>query len=340
MSPPDGTEKAAGNDKGSSLPNGKDRTLHGAMSGSGSTYQEALLGLASGIVFGAVSPIVGHPFDTVKTRMQAELKYHGVGTVEIVRNIYRNEGIFGFYRGFVPPLLGSMAFRGVLFSAYSGTYAACEHVPILHQEIPFTGGLRPSVLLGAVAASVSRAAIESPFDFVKVRYMVGKGAMEDGIHHANQGLSLNEKAMKSFKTFLRSPVSSVSHFYHGFGATLARTMGLLGSFFVMVDYSVRYAPELVNTPLIGPFFKGGVCATAAWVFAFPFESAKSVIQADTTGKYRKMRNSTWAVMKQLYKERGLANGLYRGFLPGASRSFFANGTSMIVYAWFQDSIRS
>jgi len=44
-------------------------------------------------------------------------------------------------------------------------------------------------------------------------------------------------------------------------------------------------------------------------------------------------------MFQLYNERGLAKGLYRGFLPGASRSFFANGTSMIVYAWFQDEIR-
>lgn len=137
------------------------------MSGSGSTYQEALLGLASGIVFGAVSPVVGHPFDSVKTRMQAELQYHNVGAVEIVRNIYRNEGIFGFYRGFVPPLVGSMAFRGILFSAYSGTYAACEHVPILHNEIPYTGGLRPSVLLGALAASISRASIESPFEFVK-----------------------------------------------------------------------------------------------------------------------------------------------------------------------------
>lgn len=263
-----------------------------------------------------------------------------------------------------------MAFRGVLFSAYSGTYAACEHIPILHQEIPFTGGLRASVLLGAMAAAVSRASIESPFEFVKVRYMVGKGALQDGIHQGNQGLSFSHCAARTARTFIQSPISSLSHFYHGFGATLLRTMGLLGSFFVMVsqldmqrvrfrkhcratvwnssslcfslakvDYSVRYAPDLVNTPLIGPFFKGGICATTAWVFAFPFESAKSVIQADTTGKYKNMPSSTFKVMSQLYKERGLANGLYRGFLPGASRSFFANGASMIVYAWFQDEIR-
>ena len=168
--------------------------------------------------------------------------------------------------------------------------------------------------------------------FVKLK------ALQDGIHQ-NQGLTIRQTASKALQTFTRSPISSISHFYHGFGATLLRTIGLLGSFFVMVDYSVRYLPDLVNTPLIGPFFKGGICATTAWVFAFPVESAKSVIQADTTGKYRNMRNSTWVVMQTLYRERGLARGLYRGFLPGASRSFFANGTSMIVYAWFQDEIR-
>lgn len=53
--------------------------------------------------------------------------------------------------------------------------------------------------------------------------------------------------------------------------TLLRTVGLLGSFFVMVDYSVRLIPGVINAPVTGPFFKGGVCATMAWVFAFPFE---------------------------------------------------------------------
>lgn len=243
------------------------QALHGALSGSGSTYQEALFGLASGMVFGAVSPVIGHPFDLVKTRMQSQPNFYHMGTFDVVRTIYRSEGILGFYRGFTPPLMGSMAFRGILFSAYSGTYAACEHVPILHAEIPLTGGLRTSVLLGALAAAVSRATIEAPFEFVKVRYMVGKGAMQDGIHQKSSGLGVQETVVNALKTFVHAPVSSVAHFYHGFGATLMRTIGLLGSFFVMVDYSVRYLPDLVNTPLIGPFFKGGICGKNGWKVA-------------------------------------------------------------------------
>lgn len=82
----------------------------------------------------------------------------------------------------------------------------------------------------------------------------------------------------------------------------------------------------------------GICATAAWAFAFPFETAKSEIQADTSGRFKNLRGGTWHVINDLYKQGGIKR-LYRGFGPGASRSFVANGTSMIVYSWFQDSVR-
>lgn len=307
-----------------------DRHLRGAIAGSGSSLQEAFLGFISGAVFGLVSPIVGHPLDCIKTKLQAEAAYKSASFTYVVRNVWKTEGIRGFYRGFLPPLAGSIAYRGVLFSAYSGTYASCEHIPILHEPIPYTGGLRPSVVIAAMAAAFARAAIESPLDFIKVRQQIGKSVFGDSIG-ASKGQSL-------VQSFIQSPISNITHLYHGFSATLMRTMGLLGSFFILVDYSVRYIPDVINAPLIGPFFKGGVCATAAWCVAFPIETTKSVLQSDTTGKYQNMKNATWVVMKGIYREKGI-RGLYRGFGPGASRSFVANGVSMVVYAWFQDTIR-
>jgi solute carrier family 25 carnitine/acylcarnitine transporter 20/29 len=295
-----------------------------------------------GMLFGLVSPSVGHPFDTVKTKMQAELAYQNLGVMDTVKRIYRLDGFFGFYRGFVPPLVGSVAYRGVQFSAYSGTYAACSQNEYLHSEIPYTGGLRISVLIGAMTAAAARATIESPLDFIKVRIQIGEQAFSDGaVKQTAKGASssTSNNAMAVVRSFASSPISSVAHLYHGYLPTLFRSMGLLGSFFVMVDYSVRYIPDVVNAPLIGPFFKGGVCATTAWVFAFPFETVKSVIQGDTTGKYKKMSGATWKVMRQILAEKGV-RGLYRGFGPGASRSFVANGVSMIVYSWFQDSRRN
>jgi hypothetical protein len=43
--------------------------------------------------------------------------------------------------------------------------------------------------------------------------------------------------------------------YNGYTPLLKRTFLLLGSFFIMIDYSVRYFPDVIDTPVIGPFFK-------------------------------------------------------------------------------------
>lgn len=341
--------------------------LKGAMAGTGTSAQEAFVGLLSGAAFGMVSPIVGHPFDLVKTKMQAcSSVRHDATLRQTIVQIYRNDGgIRGFYKGFVPPLIGSIAFRSLQFSVYSGTYAFCErHSPLLHTPLPYTGGLQPSVLMGAFAASLARAVLETPLEFIKIQVMVGKtnalfplpsssstagrrivvtSATIHGTTTATAASTVPASTARLIAQGLRSltqhPVHTLQHLYHGFTPTLFRTMGLLGSFFVLADYSVRYIPQVVNAPLIGPFFKGGVCATLAWCVCFPLESAKSVLQADHTGRYKNQRFATWQVLKQLYREKGIRNGLYRGFGPGASRSFVANGVSMIVYSMAQDALR-
>ena len=317
--------------------------LKGAVAGNLSAQKEALLGLVSGMAFGMVSPTVGHPFDTVKTRMQVDPAFTKLGFIKSVRQIYQHNGLIGFYRGFVPPLLGSVMYRGLQFSAYSGCYSYCGQYDFLSTEIPYTGGLQPRVLLGGFAAGATRAAIESPLDFIKLRAQIGQSTFAETATTKSATttatttrIGVMENALVIGRSFASSPIKTVTHLYNGFVPTLCRSVGLLGSFFIMVDYSVRYIPDVVGAPFIGPFFKGGICATTAWLLAFPFETVKSTVQADVTGKTN--QQSTISVFRGIVKEKGI-KGLYRGFGPGAGRSFIANGTSMIVYSWFQDQLR-
>lgn len=331
----------------------QNRNVHhiqkGAMAGDGTTSQEAMIGLASGIIYGFVSPTIGHPFDSIKTRMQADPIYRNLNFRQTITRIYYTDGILnGYYRGFIPPLIGSMIFRGLQFSVYAGSYSAYETYinPYMIGDgaIPYTGGLRPSVLFGAIVASFVRSLIESPLDYIKVRKMVGQNTFDN--HHNHNDNTIHKPNMIHYNNkyiineIFKSPYQNIKQLYNGFIPTLLRTFGLLGSFFIMVDYSVRYIPDIINTPYYGPFFKGGICATTAWIFAFPFETVKSIIQADTTGKYNNMRYATFHVLKRVYKERGIIHGIYRGFGPGASRSFIANGTSMIVFSKVQEIIRN
>lgn len=55
--------------------------------------------------------MVGQPLDTVKTRMQIE----GRPALEIAKNMFSSEGVFGLYRGGLPLVLGGSLFRSAQF---------------------------------------------------------------------------------------------------------------------------------------------------------------------------------------------------------------------------------
>jgi solute carrier family 25 carnitine/acylcarnitine transporter 20/29 len=51
---------------------------------------------------------VGHPFDTIKVRLQTTDKSHFRGPVDCLMQTLRNEGVKGIYKGATPPLIGWM----------------------------------------------------------------------------------------------------------------------------------------------------------------------------------------------------------------------------------------
>ena len=50
-------------------------------------------------------------------------------------------------------------------------------------------------------------------------------------------------------------------FLQGFGVTWARTMGLMTTYFILVDSGRRHFPEQFKRPLLGPFLASGIAAT-------------------------------------------------------------------------------
>lgn len=111
---------------------------------------------------------------------------------------------------------------------------------------------------------------------------------------------------------------------------------MLGSFFVFCDYFERFAPNLMAVPLLGGFIKGGLCATAGWAIAWPFEVVKSLVQGKDGHKYRGL--SSLAIMRQIVLAHGIL-GLWRGMGPGALRSIASNGAGMAVYQLTQNKAR-
>ncbi|RYH15211.1 solute carrier family 25 protein [archaeon] len=67
-----------------------------------SMYIDVLAGTLGGITV----TIIGHPFDTTKTRLQTAPPGFYSGTMDCVKKTVHWEGFYGFYSGIVSPLSG------------------------------------------------------------------------------------------------------------------------------------------------------------------------------------------------------------------------------------------
>ena len=76
--------------------------------------------IIAGIAAGLVSQVVSHPLDTIKVRFQLETK--SVPLRHIVSDIYSKEGIRGFLKGMLSPLLGRTPVAATLFYAQGFAY--------------------------------------------------------------------------------------------------------------------------------------------------------------------------------------------------------------------------
>ena len=78
-----------------------------------------VLTLACGAVSGIMSTVLTFPFDTVRRRMQIQgqigLKLTGS---EMIRSMYKKDGMKGFYRGITPEILKVVPMVGTMFTVY------------------------------------------------------------------------------------------------------------------------------------------------------------------------------------------------------------------------------
>ncbi len=134
--------------------------------------------------------------------------------IMFAERVWRSEGLVGLYRGWLPPLWGSSVYRSMQFAVFEALYTKWSS-PDWKREIPYTGGIQLRVLCAGLAASTSRAVIESPVEYAKVRRQTGQAWVMRDI-------------------------------YTGFGMQWARTGGLMTTYFMIID-SVRRHTTLFNS---------------------------------------------------------------------------------------------
>ncbi|KAF2151079.1 mitochondrial carrier [Myriangium duriaei CBS 260.36] len=287
-------------------------------------------GFVAGVFSGIAKLSVGHPFDTIKVRLQTSEKSRFKGPLDCVLQTIRNEGPAGLYKGATPPLVGWMFMDSLMLGSltfYRRLLNDNVFQPMRRRGDGETSWFRayddrlPTFGHGiaGIMAGSTVSFIAAPIEHVKARLQVQ--------YAADKAQRLYSGPIDCTKRILSQ--HGIRGLYHGLSATL-----LFRTFFFFwwgsYDLLSRYFKEntSLSTPAIN-FWAGGLSAQVFWITSYPSDVVKQRIMTDELGPARKFprwRDAAFAVGR----ENGF-KGYWRGFLPCFLRAFPANATALVAF---------
>lgn len=290
-------------------------------------------GFIAGIFSGIAKLSVGHPFDTIKVRLQTTEKIKFKGPLDCLQQTVRKEGITALYKGATPPLIGWMVMDSVLLGSLT-IYRRFLRENIFSNPT-FRPGVPPATLateplpaighgFAGTMAGTTVSFVAAPVEHVKARLQIQYAAKKkDRLYRGP--IDCTKKILKTH---------GVSGLYHGLCATI-----IFRSFFffwwstydIFTRWFKQYTP--LSTPAIN-FWAGGLSAQIFWLTSYPSDVVKQRYMTDPLGG--KLNDGVpklprWVdAAKVVYREAGW-KGYWRGFLPCFLRAFPANAMALLVF---------
>ena len=274
--------------------------------------------LFAGTVGGIAQVLTGQPFDTVKVRLQlaADGTYTGAG--DVVKKIISKEGLKGFYKGTLTPLVGVGACVSVQFSVNEAMKR--------YYDQKNQGG---EMLLGQYficggTAGFANGFMTSPIEHIRIRLQTQTG-------ETNAFNGPIDCAKKLYQA------AGIAGIYKGLVPTLFRESVGLGIYFAtyeaLVARDIKQGTQRKEIPAWRLCLFGGLSGYTLWTGIYPVDVIKSKLQTDsiTSPKYK----SVVDVIRDVWKVNGL-KGFYKGFTPTILRAAPANGAT---FAAFEVTIR-
>ena len=290
-------------------------------------------GFVAGVFSGIAKLTVGHPFDTIKVRLQTSEKKQFTGPVDCLLQTIRKEGVGGLYKGATPPLVGWMAmdsimlgsltlYRGLLQDKVFRNPAFRPNIPattLENEKLPSFGHGIAGIMAGTTVSFIA-----APVEHVKARLQVQYAAIKSDRLYSGP-IDCTKKILKAH---------GFRGLYHGLLATM-----LFRSFFFFWwgSYDVFTRWFQGNTSLSAPsinFWAGGLSAQIFWLTSYPSDVVKQRIMTDPLGgalndgqrRFRHWRDAARAIGR----EAGW-RGYWRGFVPCFLRAFPANAMALVAF---------
>ncbi|KAG8369980.1 hypothetical protein BUALT_Bualt14G0070000 [Buddleja alternifolia] len=319
--------------------------------------KRALIDASAGAISGGVSRTVTSPLDVIKIRFQVQLepttqwsllqkdaygpsKYTGM--LQATKDILREEGLPGFWRGNVPALLMVMPYTAIQFTVLhkfktlaSGSSKSEDHIN-LSPYLSYVSGA-----LAGCAATVG----SYPFDLLRT-ILASQG--EPKVY-----LNMRSALVDIFQT------RGIQGLYAGLTPTLIEIVPYAGLQFGTYDtfkrwtmawnrYRSSYATQVNDALSSFQLFLCGLAAgTCAKAVCHPLDVVKKRFQIEGLRRdprygarvehhaYRNMYDA----LRQILRAEGWA-GLYKGIVPSIIKAAPAGAVTFVAYEFTSDWLES
>lgn len=309
--------------------------------------------LISGGTAGALGIVLGNPLDVIKLRMQTAPEKYAT-SIQTFKNIIKYEGLNGFYKGMVPPLLAQFAMNSILFTTNSLVMDILE--PTRDRANP---GHPMNIYLAGCIGGFTQCLVLVPADVVKCTLQADTGSGTAKSSSVSAALK-ESSVVGSSRAGFTGPIDCIAHIvrnegvrglFKGFTSTALREVPAFGVYFSVYNHSVSYLSQpttlLVpststttsffpsevsdSSPSVPPahpstatvLLSGGLAGAMSWTVIYPIDVIKSNIQ---TGQSSSGLFATALSLKRRYGwgifTRGLGVTVLRAFPVNAAVFYF------------------
>ncbi|KAL3230658.1 hypothetical protein RNJ44_01107 [Nakaseomyces bracarensis] len=288
------------------------------------TYSR-VMGFVAGMFSGVAKNTVGHPFDTVKVRLQTsqvggEVQFKG--PLDCVYKTLKTQGIRGLYLGFTPPLVGWILMDSALLgSLHNYRMLLHKYLYPAYEKLPLSGCVISGVMAGWTVSFIA-----APVELAKAKLQVqynAKTARYTG------PIDVIQKVFREGVANKGNLFGGVRSLYKGLISTLIFRSNFVfwwGSYELITQWFQK------NTNMSAPainFWAGGLSASFGfWTSAYPSDVVKQVVLCND--KYDGTFKSWRQAVHDIYTQRGV-RGFFKGFMPSFLRSFPANAAALAAF---------
>ena len=265
----------------------------------------------AGCAAGVCSTVVGHPFDTIKVRLQQGIG--GSGPLSCAMYTVRREGAGGLFKGLASPMLTVPLVNAVVFGVYGHARSVLQ---ARHPDQPLSGS--EACAAGAWAGLVNTVVI-TPVELLKCRLQVA------GDHPSGAGAELRALREEMGKVLREDGARGLWRGNIACGAReVASYIGMFGTYEVLKSCFGEDTSG-PNASALSTVVSGGMAGVMCWTLSYPQDVVKTSMQV-RSGPF----SAGASAAAGIWAREGM-RGFWKGYSAAVMRAIPANGAGFLAY---------